>query len=118
MTDEHGERGRGGGEGVRIRDHLANVRTFLAWFRGGLVLFAIGYAVVKFQVVESLPNRYVGVFATVAGWVVILVAGMSFVRNRRAIESPAFEPSVSGNLFLSVLTAGAGVAVLVYLTRS
>lgn len=111
-------RGRGGGEGVRIRDHLANVRTFLAWVRSGLVLLAMGYAVAKFQIIESLPSRYLGILAATAGWLVIVIAGAGFIRNRRAIEAAGFAPSVSWNLGLTILTAGAGVAVLVYLVRS
>jgi hypothetical protein len=78
----------------------------------------MGYAVAKFQVIESLPNRFVGVLAAAGGWVVIVVAGTSFIRRRRAIEGTQFAPSVSWNLGLSLLTAGAGVAVLVYLVRS
>ena len=111
-------RGRGGGEGVRIRDHLANVRTFLAWFRVGLVLLAMGFAVAKFQVIESLPSRYLGVLAAAAGWLVIVIAGVSFIRMRRAIEATEFASSVTWNLGLSLLTAGAGAAVLIYLIRS
>lgn len=110
--------GRGGGEGVRIRDHLANVRTFLAWLRAGLVLLAMGYAVAKFQVIESLPNRYLGVLAAVAGWLVIVIAGVSFARQRRAIQAAGFAPSVAWNLGLSLLTVAAGAAILVYLARS
>lgn len=110
--------GRSGCERVRIRDHLANVRTFLAWLRAGLVLLAMGYAVAKFQVIESLPNRYLGVLAALAGWLVIVIAGVSFMRKRHAIEAAGFAPSVSWNLGLSVLTAGAGTAVLIYLVRN
>ena len=111
-------RGRGGSEGVRIRDHLANVRTFLAWFRVGLVLLAMGFAVAKFQVIESLPSRYLGVLAAAAGWLVIVIAGVSFIRMRRAIEATEFASSVTWNLGLSLLTAGAGAAILIYLIRS
>ena len=111
-------RGRGGGEGVRIRDHLANVRTFLAWFRVGLVLLAMGFAVAKFQVIESVPSRYLGVLAAAAGWLVIVIAGVSFIRMRRAIEATEFASSVTWNLGLSLLTAGAGAAILIYLIRS
>jgi len=111
-------RGQRGGEGVRIRDHLANVRTFLAWLRAGLVLLGMGYAVAKFQVIESLPNRYLGVLAAVAGWLVIVIAGVSFIRMRRATEAAELAPSVAWNVGLSLLTAGAGAAILVYLVRS
>ncbi len=111
-------RGRGGTEGIRIRDHFANVRTFLAWFRTGLVLLAIGYAVAKFQVIETASNRYLGVFAALAGWLVVALAGISFARQRQAIETPRFTPTVSWNLGLSLLSAGAGAIVLVYLVRT
>jgi putative membrane protein len=111
-------RGRGGTEGIRIRDHLANVRTFLAWFRAGLMLLAMGYAVAKFQVIESPANRYLGVLTALAGWLIVAVAGIAYGRQRRAIESAEFAPSVSWNLGLAILTAGAGAIVLVYLIGS
>jgi uncharacterized membrane protein YidH (DUF202 family) len=38
-------RGRGGGEGVRTRDHLANVRTLLAFLRTGMVLLGLGLVI-------------------------------------------------------------------------
>jgi putative membrane protein len=111
-------RGRGGTEGVRIRDHLANVRTFLAWLRAGLMLLAMGYAVAKFQVIESPANRYLGVLTALAGWLIVAIAGIGYARQRRAIESAEFAPSVSWNLGLSLLTAGAGAIVLIYLIRN
>jgi putative membrane protein len=111
-------RGRGGTEGIRIRDHLANVRTFLAWFRAGLMLLAMGYAVAKFQVIESPANRYLGVLTALAGWLIVAVASIAYGRQRRAIESAEFAPSVSWNLGLAILTAGAGAIVLVYLIES
>jgi putative membrane protein len=111
-------RGRGGTEGIRIRDHLANVRTFLAWLRAGLMLLAMGYAVAKFQVIESPANRYLGVLTALAGWLIVALAGVGYARQRRAIESAEFAPSVSWNVGLSLLTAGAGTIVLIYLIRS
>jgi len=111
-------RGRGGTEGIRIRDHLANVRTFLAWLRAGLMLLAMGYAVAKFQVIETASNRYLGVVTALAGWLIIALAGISYARQRRAIEAAEFAPSVSWNVGLSLLTAGAGATVLIYLLRS
>jgi putative membrane protein len=110
--------GRGGGEGVRIRDHLANVRTFLSWVRAGLLLLALGYAVAKFGVIEDRPSRLIGLFTASAGWVVVIVAGFSFFRQRRAIEGTVYRPSVSWNVALTVLAALAGTATLVYLLRS
>jgi putative membrane protein len=104
---------------VRIRDHLANVRTFLAWVRAGLVLLALGYTLVKFEVIERQSTRYVGVLAAAAGWLVVVGAGVSFFRQRRAIESAVYVPRTWWwNLILTVLAAAGGGAILVYLVRS
>jgi putative membrane protein len=109
--------GRGGGEGVRIRDHLANVRTFLAWLRTGLVLLALGYALTKFEVIGRQQTRWLGVVTAAAGWLVVALAGVSFMRQRHAIESAVFAPSTLWNLSLIVLAAVGGGAILVYLAR-
>jgi putative membrane protein len=111
-------RGRGGTEGSRTRDHLANVRTFLAWLRTGLLLLAMGYAVTKFQVIETSSSRYLGVVTALAGWLIVALAGISYARQRHAIEAAEFAPAIAWNIGLSLLTAGAGVIVLVYLVSS
>jgi putative membrane protein len=103
---------------VRIRDHLANVRTFLAWVRAGLLLLALGYAVAKFGVLEDRPTRVIGLFVAVAGWLVVVVAGFAFFKQRRAIEGSAYVPSTGTNLVLSLLAALAGAATLIYLLRT
>src|SRR5260370_22563178 len=75
-----GPRGRGGGEGVRTRDHLANVRTTLAWVRTGMVLIGIGYGADKLAAVDTLhgvANAYgrpVGLVAVLAGVTVAAAA--------------------------------------------
>lgn len=103
---------------MRIRDHLANVRTFLAWVRAGLVLLALGYTLVKFEVIEKQSTRYIGVLAAAAGWVIVVGAGVSFFRQRRAIETAAYVPRTWWNVILTVLAATGGGAILVYLMRS
>ena len=103
---------------MRIRDHLANVRTFLAWVRAGLVLLALGYALAKFQVIENQAGRYAGVAAAAAGWLVVVGAGVSFFRQRRAIESAVYVPRTWWNVGLTALAAAGGGAILVYLVRS
>ena len=112
-----GAPGRGGGEGVRVRDHLANVRTFLAWVRAGLVLLALGYTLAKFAVIEHQSSQYIGVLAAAAGWLVVVGAGVSFFRQRRSIESSIFVPRTWWNIALTVLAATGGGAILIYLMR-
>lgn len=107
--------GRGGGEGVRIRDHLASVRTLLAWLRTGLVLLAMGFAVTKFQVLETRPGHSLGIVVAIIGWLVIAVAGVHYLRQRRAIEAAQVTPSVWWAVGLVGLTAAAGALILSYL---
>lgn len=107
---------RGGGEGVRIRDHLANVRTLLAWQRIALVLLGLGYVVARFQVVVTGRQRVLGVAVAVAGWAVGAIAAARYLRQRNAIEHDRFEPSVVLDLVLVGVTAGAGIVVLGYLS--
>lgn len=118
MHDALGAPGRGGGEGVRTRDHLANVRTFLAWLRTGLVLLALGYALTEFEVMERQESRYLGVITAAAGWVVVVLAGLSFMRQRRAIENAVFAQVTRWNIALTAIAALGGSAILVYLARA
>jgi len=119
VNEALGAPGRGGGEGVRTRDHLANVRTFLAWVRAGLVLLALGYALVKFAAIENRSDHYTGLLSAAAGWLVVVLAGVSFFRQRRAIESAVYAPSTWWwNVVLTILAAAGGGAILVYLMRS
>ena len=68
--------------------------------------------------IESLTSRYLGVLTALAGWLVIVIAGISFLRSRHAIEAAESSTSISVNLGLSLLTASAGAAILIYLIRS
>jgi putative membrane protein len=103
---------------VRIRDHLANVRTLLAWLRAGVVLLALGYAVAKFEIINLKPGRQLGILMAVSGWLVIAMAALRFLRHRRAIEAAVFVPSVWWDLGIALLTAVGGLAILVYVARA
>jgi putative membrane protein len=67
---------------VNLNDELANDRTFLAWFRTGIALFAFGFVVAKAAFLihedpEGLTNRdfytIVGVLTVLCGAAIILV---------------------------------------------
>lgn len=81
----------------RARTHLANERTFLAWFRTGFTLIALGVAASQFLGAEdpgSLPFVRLLSAATVGGGV--LLVGGGFVRYRFArdqISAVRFRPA-------------------------
>lgn len=112
--------GRGGGEGVRTRDHLANVRTTLTWIRMGIVLIGIGYAADKLAALDVLYGvsgglrtlgHLAGLLVVGAGVVMSAVALPRFLRARARIESDRFAPRVGADLAL-VGGLGAGALAL------
>jgi uncharacterized membrane protein YidH (DUF202 family) len=115
-------RGRGGGEGVRTRDHLANARTLQAWFRATLALLAIGYALEKLQVVAGEAGRpgavslfHLGRWIVLAGVGLMALALARFLLHRREIEGAAFQPRLAADAVLLLAVALSGLAVLVFL---
>src|SRR5262249_38430125 len=116
------ERGRGGGEGVRTRDHLANLRTTLTWIRTGMILMAAGYTTDKLGVLDRLHQvpsglsaygHWLGVAAVGAGVVVTAAALPRCLVARNRIESPRFEPRPWADLALMLGLGVAGLALLV-----
>ena len=119
--------GRGGGEGVRTRDHLANTRTFLSWMRLALTLVALGYAVDKFGVVtariqgrpaQAGGDRTTALILVVSGGIIANLAFARLVLQRRAIEGPALRTRVLLDVTLVALAAVVSVLVLLFLLRT
>jgi putative membrane protein len=95
-------------------EHAANERTFLAWLRTGLAVFAFGIVIEKLNlflaaVMESMPPRasaqsalatslarlrpYEGLALSLLGVVIIVVGGIRFLRM--ACEIDVTEPSAA-----------------------
>lgn len=117
-------RGRGGGEGVRTRDHLANVRTFLAWLRTGMVLLALGFVLARLPLVGIMRGRagdqwahWSGVATAAIGLGLVILAAARFWRARAAIEGSSLRPRVAANVVLSVLAGVGGLVVVAALIR-
>ena len=116
--------GRGGGEGVRTRDHLANTRTFLAWMRLALGLVAAGLSVDKLGLL--LPpapghpagggggNRGAALALVVAGGVLANLAFARLLLQRRVIERPGLRSRVLLDATLLGIAGVAGALVALF----
>jgi putative membrane protein len=120
----------------RYSDHAANERTFLAWVRTAIAVMAFGFVIERFDLflqvaAPQLAGRQVGahnqLFANVAGLaflaigvVVIVLAGVGFIRTKREIESDQEIPNsgVRFDIALVVLIGLLGVALFLYLARA
>lgn len=115
--------GRGGGEGPRTRDHLANVRTLLAWVRVGLIAMAFGYTVDRLGALEvgrraaaTNPYRGYGIAAVGAGTLAVAAALARYLRQRVLIEGADLRTQAAADLALVALVGAGGVGLLVLVT--
>ena len=112
----------------KITDHLANERTFLAWIRTGLATIAFGFVVERFglllrelgfksntTIIPYHLSSFFGVCLTVLGVIMMIVALLEFLHNRRSIDAERFHPSASFPIILTILASLIGAMLAIYL---
>ena len=110
------------------RDHLANERTFLAWFRTGVAIVVFGFAIGRFGIairqfgiMQGKPMErtglsvWFGLIAIFAG-VILTIGGLLRYRLVRAqLDRGAFEPAGYIVDLVAAITALFGLALGGYL---
>lgn len=113
-----------------MRDHLANVRTFLAWIRTAIAIMAFGFVVAKFGLLlRELPgahlrttelhvSSFIGMALVLLGALFIALSLGDFLVVRRQIERQtiAFSPALHILLAVILLAVSIGLAVYIALT--
>jgi len=112
----------------KVSDHLANERTFLAWIRTGLATITFGFVVERFGLVllelgfkgntTVIPyhlSSFFGVSLTILGVIMMVVALLEFLHNRRTIDAERFHPSASFPIILTILASLIGTLLAIYL---
>lgn len=126
------EQQRQEGASKKVSDHLANERTFLAWIRTGLATITFGFVIERFglllrelgfrkqaPLLFSVPfSAIIGVSLTILGVVMIIVALLSFLHIRGAIDTETFHPPVRFAILLTILTSLIGLLLAGYLFLS
>jgi putative membrane protein len=120
----------------RYSDHAANERTFLAWVRTAIAVMAFGFVIERFdlflqvaapQLALKQAEPHGQAFANMAGLafigigvVMIVVAGIRFVKTGKDIETEDAVPNPGerSDLTLAVLLVLLGVALFLYLSRA
>jgi uncharacterized membrane protein YidH (DUF202 family) len=111
---DRGPRGRGGGEGVRTRDHLANSRTLLAWLRSAIVLLGIAYVSARLHLVEAWSSQLLTAAIAAGSVVTTILAAMEFFQRRAAVERSFYSPDVVRCLLITAATGLLGVVALAW----
>ncbi len=107
----------------RIRDHLANERTYLAWMRSAISLLGFGVLIVRIRILTPpLAPRppgagwKLGVAFTVVGLLMVALSALHYFGVRNDIEDDLYEPPDRWVILstLVVLALGSCVALYVF----
>jgi len=112
----------------RVRDHLANERTFLAWVRTGVAIVVFGFAIGRFAIaIRQFMQMQGRTFQTagltvwfgaisIFGGVLLTLAGLlRYRRTRDQLEAGKFEPAGFLVDLVGILVALFGLALAGYL---
>ena len=107
---------------ARVRDHLANERTFLAWMRTAISLMGFGVVIVRLRYLQPIVNNtasngwQLGLVFALVGLVIVLLSTFHYFSVRYDIDADTYEPADRWVLVFSmtVLLLGAGIIYYVF----
>ena len=106
----------------RVRDHLANERTYLAWMRSAIALMGFGVVIVRLRYFQApqLPHPgngwKLGLIFSCVGLVTVLLSTWHYFAIRHAIDEDTYEPGDRWVILfsLAVTLLGTGVIYFVF----
>ncbi|AFY61304.1 YidH family protein [Synechococcus sp. PCC 6312] len=107
----------------RIRDHLANERTYLAWMRSAVALMGFGVLIVRLRIlrpplaIQPPGNGWrLGLAFAVVGLITVLLSTQHYFVVRDDIENDTYEPPDRWVIIssLSIILLGVGVFYYVF----
>jgi putative membrane protein len=108
----------------RIRDHLANERTYLAWMRTAIALLGFGVVIVRLRVFQAplVPHLgtgwKLGLVFSLVGLLTVWLSTVHYFAVRRHIDEDTYEPTDRWVIIfsLAIMILGAGVVYFVFTT--
>jgi putative membrane protein len=113
---------------ARVRDHLANERTYLAWLRTGMAMMGFGVVIAKLRYLflpeASTPPTAsivhvsnIGFLFAVIGLLIIMIAGCRYVVVQNQIRQKSYKSSKRTVVTLSIIVIALGVLIVWYLSQ-
>jgi putative membrane protein len=102
----------------RVRDHLANERTLLAWQRTALTIVGLGFLVDRFALGgagSAAVGSWVGLGLVLLGGAVSGIGAYRYVRTEREIDSGLYRSSIVVHLALTAAIAIGALALAIFL---
>ncbi len=104
----------------RVRDHLANERTYLAWMRSAISLIGFGVLIVRLRYfqIPQLPRPGIGwklgLLFSMVGLMTVLLSTLYYFFIRDAIDDDTYEPSTRRVIVFSISITLLAGAVIYY----
>jgi putative membrane protein len=105
----------------RVRDHLANERTYLAWMRSAIALMGFGVLIVRLRILRPplAPQApgvgwQVGLAFSVVGLLAVLLSTWHYFAVRYDIEEDTYEPPDRWIILSSLAVLFLGLGVIYY----
>ena len=108
----------------RIRDHLANERTYLAWMRTAVALMGFGVVILRLRAFHppSLPRPgfgwKLGLIFSVVGLLTVLLSTLQYFTVRRDIEEDTYEPADRWVILFSLAITLLGAGIIYFVSIS
>lgn len=110
----------------RVRDHLANERTYLAWIRTGVAAMGLGVVIAKLKYIlgPAYPRTSgvvhaanIGLLFALIGLATIAIAVYFFLRVRSQIRTRSYQARSDFVIILAALMISLGLVILYYLVQ-
>jgi len=108
----------------RVRDHLANERTYLAWMRTAIAMIGFGVVIVRLRVFHPPLSRQpgdgwkLGLTFSLVGLVTVLLTTVHYFIVRRDIDEDTYEPADRSVTLFSIAITILAAGVIYYVFTS
>lgn len=105
----------------RVRDHLANERTYLAWMRSAIALMGFGVVIARLRLFQppivSTPGNgwKLGLAFSLIGLVTVFLSTQHYFAVRYDIDEDTYEPADRWVILFSLAILVLGSGVIYYL---
>lgn len=102
----------------RIRDHLANERTYLAWMRTAIALMGFGVVIARLRYLLAPEEKgtgqgwALGLLFISTGLLTVLLSTQHYFMVLQAIDSNTYEPSSRWVVLFSLISLLLGTGVI------
>lgn len=103
----------------RVREHLANERTYLSWMRSAISLVGFGLITVRLQLFQSPVygseiTWKLGLILSLVGLITVLLSTFHFFAVRRDIDTDFYQPAGRWVILSSLAVTFLGTGVVYY----